>query len=76
MCLLNKAFIKMNENKTKKYLILDEFYSIAHASRKLNLTRKTIYKIINSDEVGVRAKNMIEKSGYCSKTFKPKVHTP
>lgn len=61
--------------KTKKELIELNFYSITEAAEELGITRRTIYKFMKSNRLTTRVKNMIIKSGYCPKTFKPVAHT-
>lgn len=65
----------MSENKTIKELIIDEFFSVSHAARKLGFTRRSIYKMMNENKVSVRGKNKIIEAGYCPKTFKPAAHS-
>jgi len=60
----------MSKNINYSKLIKDEFFSISHAQRKLTLSRVTLYKIIETGEISVRAKNKIIAAGYNPLTFK------
>ena len=57
--------------KSKKELIEDQFDSITCAAKKLGITRRSVYKIINADKITTRAKNMIIAAGYDPETFMP-----
>lgn len=60
----------MNKESPIYKAIIEEFYSISHACRKLDLTRKTIYDFIEAGEISTRAKNKITAAGYDPVTFK------
>lgn len=65
----------MDEKSPIYKAIIDEFFSISHATRKLGFkSRQSIYDIIKAGEVSVRAKNIIIAAGYDPVTFKPVAH--
>jgi len=55
-------------------LLREEFHTIAHASRKLGLSRHTIYRMINTNEISDIIKDRIKGRGYCPETLKPIAH--
>ena len=64
----------MNKESPIYKAIIEEFYSISHAARKLGFTRRSIYGLINTGVMSTRAKNKIKAAGYDPVTFKPIEH--
>ncbi len=54
--------------------LIEEFYSIAHASRKLGIGRNTLYRMIDTNEISDPIRDRIRGRGYCPDTFKPIPH--
>lgn len=65
----------MNKESPIYKAIIEEFYSISHAARKLGFTRRSIYGLIGTGVISTRAKNKIKNAGYDPVTFKPIAHT-